>query len=393
MIADFLGVASWFYQNILSDREVDVNETDEKVERLVRVARQANVGGVLITTQHNFAWLTGGRSNRIDASRETGAGALVVAADGRRFVLANAIEMPRLLAEELEGQGYQPIEFPWIDERADPAFTVTLARQLLGHSAIAADWPLPGAQVIEGAIARARALLTGAEVERYRTLGRGAGEVMGRVCCGLVPGLEEREIGRLLSDALGAIGARAIVMLVGADDRIARYRHPVPRAARWQRVVLVAVCAERHGLVVALSRLVCATSLPADLATRTLAAASVFGRLLSATRPGAAGREIFAAAVSGYAEAGYPGEERRHHQGGATGYRSREWLAHPECDEIVQVRQAFAWNPTITGTKIEETALVLGDRAEVITSSPKWPSIEIDVRGQTLLAPAVLSLA
>jgi antitoxin VapB len=97
--------------------------------------------------------------------------------------------------------------------------------------------------------------------------------------------------------------------------------------------------------------------------------------------------------VSGYAEAGYPGEERRHHQGGATGYRSREWLAHPECDEIVQVRQAFAWNPTITGTKIEETALVLGDRVEVITSSPKWPSIEIDVRGQTLLAPAVLSLA
>ncbi len=369
-----------------------MNEIDEKVERLVRVARQAKVGGVLIATQHNFAWLTGGRSNRVDASRETGAGLLAVAADGRRFVLANAIEMPRLLAEELEGQGYRPVEFPWTDERADPALAVTLARQLLGCSAVAADWPLPETQVVEGAIARARALLTDAEVERYRTLGRAAGEVVGRVGRGLTPGLEEGEIGRLLNDALAAVGARAIVTLVGADDRIARYRHPVPRTARWRRVVLVAVCAERNGLVVALSRLVCATSPPLDLAARTRAAASVFGRLLSATRPGAAGREIFAAGVSGYAEVGYPGEERRHHQGGATGYRSREWVAHPNCDEIVQARQAFAWNPTITGTKIEETALVLGDRVELITSSPEWPSIEIDVRGQTLLAPAVLSL-
>src|SRR6185295_7422171 len=70
-------------------------ETDAKVERVARIARDAGVGGVLLTTQRNFAWLTGGASNRIDGSRESGAGALLVSATGRRFAVANTIEMPR----------------------------------------------------------------------------------------------------------------------------------------------------------------------------------------------------------------------------------------------------------------------------------------------------------
>lgn len=370
-----------------------MNEIDEKVERLARTARDAQASGVLLLMQHNFAWITGGRSNRVDASRETGNGALLVGADGRKFVIANNVEMPRLLDEELDGQGYEPIEFGWTEDKTDPTLLVTRAQQVLGGGAIASDWPTAGAKTIEPAIARARALLTDAELERYRALGRAAGEALGRVCRGLVPGLGESEIARLVEDALGGIGARPIVTLIAADDRIARYRHPAPRSARWHHCALLATCAERNGLIVALSRLVYEGTVPADLASRTSANAAAFGALLSATRPGAKGRECFAAVVDAYAQAGYPGEERRHHQGGATGYRSREWVAHPCCDEVVQARQAFAWNPTITGTKVEETALVVGDRIEIITTTPDWPSIDINVRGQVLQAPAVLSLS
>ena len=48
-----------------------------------------NLGGVLVGAQHNFAWLTAGGSNGIDTSREQGAGALLVRADGKRFVIAS----------------------------------------------------------------------------------------------------------------------------------------------------------------------------------------------------------------------------------------------------------------------------------------------------------------
>ena len=161
---------------------------------------------------------------------------------------------------------------------------------------------------------------------------------------------------------------------------------------RWGQQLLVGVCAQRHGLVSALSRIVVSGRVPDALEARTAATARVFASLLAATKAGATGAELFCAAARSYAEAGFPREETRHHQGGATGYRSRDWIAHPASRETVQPRQAFAWNPSITGTKIEETTLVTEHGLEVITASPDWPSIPLPVRGQTLAAPAPLAL-
>jgi len=368
---------------------VSSTDLDEKQARLVTLARDAGLGGVLLATHHNIAWLTGGRTNRVDASREAGTQRVLVTADGRRFVLANAIEMPRLRNEVLAGLGFEPVEYAWTDDQ-DPSHSVGLARKIVGASAIGADWPLPDTTPSEGRIARARALLTRAEVDRYRALGSDCGTIVGDVCRRLRPGEDEREIAATVMLSLTAISARAIVLLVGADERIATYRHPVPTATRWKQVVLVAVCAERDGLIACLSRIVATKAAPADLETRTRATASVFARLLDATQPGATGAQLFEAARDGYRAAGFPGEETLHHQGGATGYRAREWVAHPRSEETVQARQAFAWNPSITGTKIEDTALVVDGRLELITSTPGWPSIEMSVRGETLLAADVL---
>jgi Xaa-Pro dipeptidase len=356
---------------------LSASEHEQKLERVVRVAEAARAAGVLIAAHHNIAWLTSGRHNRIDASREIGTARLLVAADGRRYVLGNAIEMPRLLDEVLAGLDYEPIDYPWTDDQ-DPGFAVRTARGVLGGAAapIAADWPLPDTTPIEGALSRARQLLTDGEIERYRALGRDAGTALGDLCLTLEPGDDERQIARSMADAAASIRARAIVALVGSDDRLRRFRHPVPTATRWRHVVMLALCAERDGLVVSLSRIVASVP-PEDLAERTQATAMVFGRLLAETRPGVTAPALYAAAADAYAAAGYPGEELKHHQGGAIGYRAREWVAHPKSQEVVQQRQAFAWNPTITGTKIEDTALVIGDDIEIITTTPKWPTIEI----------------
>jgi antitoxin VapB len=154
-------------------------------------------------------------------------------------------------------------------------------------------------------------------------------------------------------------------------------------------VVLVACCAERDGLVVALSRIVSAGAATPDLISRTRATATVFGRLLDATKAGATGAQLYATAAEAYTTAGFPGEELRHHQGGAIGYRARDWVAHPRSTEVVQARQAFAWNPSITGTKMEDTALVVDGRIELITPTPDWPTIPMDVQGTTLDAADV----
>ena len=96
-----------------------MNEIDEKVDRLARLAATRGLGGILLNTQPNFSWLTGGRSNQIDGSRENGGGSLFVSARGERFVVANNIEMPRLHDEALAGLDFSACEYAWTDEQAD----------------------------------------------------------------------------------------------------------------------------------------------------------------------------------------------------------------------------------------------------------------------------------
>lgn len=368
-----------------------MNEIDEKVDRLARLAAGRGLGGILLNTQPNFSWLTGGRSNQIDGSRESGAGSLLVSARGERFVVANNIEMPRLLEEALCGLGFVPCEHAWTEEQANPGTAIARARQAVA-GAIGCDNGLVGGLSLDAEIAAARAPLTPAEVDRYRRFGRELGAAVGSVCRALAPDLSEVEVAQRVGAAVASIGARAIVTLVAADDRMRRFRHPVPTVTRWGRQVLVGVCAQRHGLVAALSRIVVAGRVPDSLEERTQATARVFASLLAATTTGATGADLFGVAARAYAEAGFPREETRHHQGGATGYRSRDWIAHPASRDQVQLRQAFAWNPSITGTKVEETTLVTERGLEVITASPDWPSIPLRVRAVTLSFPAPLAL-
>jgi Xaa-Pro dipeptidase len=348
---------------------------------------RGGLGGVLLGTRPGFAWITGGRESGIDLSRESGVASVLVAADGRRFLLANNIEMRRFLEEDLAGQGYVPVELPWTEEQADPGRTPALAREVAG-SAVAADSGDFGKE-----LARLRYRLTDAEIERFRELGRDAGMALGEVCRGLEPGLTEREIGRRASEALAARGAETVVLLVAAGDRIARYRHPPPTDHRWEQDgVMIVVCARRSGLVVALTRILWAGPVPEEIQRRTRAAAEVNARLLAATRPGVSGRELFAVAARAYAELGFPGEERLHHQGGPCGYLSRDWIAHPGCEETVEAPQAFAWNPSVTGTKVEETWIVSEPSVEGITATPGWPSLEVRAEGRSFSFPGVASV-
>ncbi|HYP49797.1 MAG TPA: hypothetical protein VEQ34_02565, partial [Pyrinomonadaceae bacterium] len=79
---------------------------------------------VLINSQPIFSWLTGGANNGIDQSRENGAASLLVRNDGKRFVLASRIEMPRILTEEVSGEDFEPVGFGWEEEKAAPDFLI-----------------------------------------------------------------------------------------------------------------------------------------------------------------------------------------------------------------------------------------------------------------------------
>lgn len=369
-------------------------ELQEKTERLVKMLAAENLGGVLINSQPNFAWFTGGANNGIDQSRENGAASIFIRADGKRFVLASRIEMPRILTEEISAEDFEPIEFGWEEEKASSDFLAKLADSLSAENkTLGADLPfVASVRVVEGAVARCRYGLTEAEIERYRLLGNDAGTIVGNLAKTLKPGQTEREIGRLAADALAEKNIRAVVLLVAADERLEKFRHPVPTEKRWKKTVMIVVCARREGLVASLSRIVCAGAVPAELKRKTVAAARVNAGLLAATKPETTGAELYKIAAAAYEAENFAGEINRHHQGGACGYRTRDWVAHPLSPETVRANQAFAWNPSISGTKVEETVIVFDNEIEVLTASPDWEQISIEMDGREYKSPGVLSV-
>jgi antitoxin VapB len=155
---------------------------------------------------------------------------------------------------------------------------------------------------------------------------------------------------------------------------------------------MLVLCGRRWGLVCSLTRLVHFGPLPDEVRRKAEAAAWVDATLIAATRPGRVLGEIFQQACAAYAAAGFPDEWQLHHQGGPAGYEPREFVAVPDSPEVVSLGQAYAWNPSITGAKSEDTILVGESGNEVLTAVQDWPSIPVTIDGLEIPRPAILEV-
>ncbi len=370
------------------------SEIEIKTERLVKMLNAEKLGGVLLNSQHNFAWLTGGRSNGINLSAETGACFLLVRRDGKKFVLANNIEMPRILSEEISPDEFEPVEFSWQEEKSNAGLIFEKAKSLLEtNEKIASDLSFHGEiKPLENLISRCRFELTEPEIGRFKSLGKDAGIAVGKLLNNIEQSETEFEIARKTRNELAKFNCDPVVTLIAADERIANFRHPIPTGNIWKKALLIVVCAKREGLIASLSRIVCIGEIPEDLRRKTEACTFVFARILSETKRGKTGAELYKIAADAYAEKGFADEINKHHQGGAAGYKTRDWVIHPKSIETVFPNQAFAFNPSITGTKTEETAILLNDEIEIITATPDFPQISFEIDGRQFYAPDILKL-
>jgi antitoxin VapB len=98
--------------------------------------------------------------------------------------------------------------------------------------------------------------------------------------------------------------------------------------------------------------------------------------------------EIFRRGIDVYAETGYTDQWQYHHQGGPAGYEPREIMDTSCSEEVVSTNQIYAWNPSITGTKSEDTILVTEQGYEILTVINDWPRIPSHINEQTICRPA-----
>jgi antitoxin VapB len=358
-------------------------ELDAKHEQLVEWLKAQGLAGVLIRRNENVAWVTGGAVElRVLTPCETGVAALLVTANGRRYYFTTENEAPRLHDEEFGVLDFEPVLFPWWADDTNAA-----AAKLAGGP-LGSDTPGPGLTPVN--FAPLRAALSDTEIARYRWLGAATAAATVEALHQVEPGLSEYDLEAITASALLRSGILPSVYLFAVDDRILKYKHAVARGKRLKQYAMLNLCSRKWGLAISITRFIHFGALPADLGSRFEAAAQVNAALFNATRVGATSAHLFSVAQAAYAAQGFPGEERFHHQGGPTGYGEREWIATPTGTEVVVNNQAFAWNPSIRGGKVEDTVLLRDGVIENLTPTPELPAIAASLEGSDYVAAGVL---
>jgi hypothetical protein len=108
------------------------------------------------------------------------------------------------------------------------------------------------------------------------------------------------------------------------------------------------------------------------------------------TRPGVLARDVLQKGIDAYREKGYPDEWKLHHQGGSIGYTGRDYRANLKTPDIIRENQAFTWNPSIAGTKSEDTILATSKGPEMITRPIRYPALSMEVENISFMRPAIL---
>ncbi len=363
---------------------VSVKEMHEKEGRARELMEIERLDALALTSVGNFAWFTCGGCNCVNASAEAGVASVVLTRDAK-YLVTNNNEARRMEDEEVTDQGFEFKICNWFENRKNDTIM-----ELAGNGVLGSDVSMDGAKNIGAALAPYRYSLTPEEIERYRWIGRNVGECLAQAGHDVEPGISEHEAGSLVARGLIARGLQPIVALIAADDRIRKYRHPVPTDQTIKRYVMLVTCARKWGLIAAATRLVHFGEISTEIKRKHDALASVDATFIANTRVGADVSAIFRRAMEVYAETGFADEWMMHHQGGATGYQSREYVAHPDINAVVQDSQAFAWNPSITGTKSEDTIIATPDGPEIISEVSDWPAIEVDVDGVKVRRPDIL---
>jgi antitoxin VapB len=353
-----------------------LQEVEFKHNQARALLDQRNSDGLWLRRTRNIAWITAGGDASIPIESESGMYSVLITRDKRTIYTSN-IELVRLQGEEpFADLGFEYAESPW-HSRTFPAVPNLLTDD--------GD--------VETELNRLRRQLTESEQERYRALGIDAAAALDAAIRAVQPGDTEFEMAARLDAACKQRGGVATVNLVGTDERISRYRHPLATTKRLEKYAMIVVCMRRGGLIAAATRLAHFGRLSAELTEKMHKIAAIDAAVIAASRPGRTLGDVFADLQAAYVAQGETEQWRLHHQGGLIGYQGREATATPGDKNPLNSGHACAWNPSIVGCKSEDTILVTDSGTEILTAAPDgWPMLTVTVNGQVIQRPAILEL-
>lgn len=358
-----------------------MNEVHKKTQSLRKWMACAGYDTVILSTNENFSWITGGKTAYVDKSGP--AASKIMITGEKNYVICNSSERYRITEEELMDDTFALLSYRWHEDEA------TVLEPFIKGKRVASDNGCYG-ENRGSEIQKLRYILTEEEIIRYRKIGPECAGILEEACRMIQPGETELEVAGRIDGMLIAKGYNVPVCMVAADDRISKYRHPLPKSNPIQKYALAAICAQKYGLTISITRMISFGEPDADKKKRMEAVLRVDAAYILSTIPGVLAVDVLKAGQRVYASTGYGEDFHLHHQGGAIGYPTRDYCTNFSTTEMVHESQAFSWNPTIAGVKSEDTFIVINGTPEIITHTGTWPYIPVEYNGIQILRPSIL---
>jgi Xaa-Pro aminopeptidase len=354
----------------------------DRLDLVRESARAAGLDAVLLTPGPDLRYVTG-----YDAKQLERLTCLVVPAHGDPALFVPRLE---LSAAQASPAGSLGLEFvPW-EETADPYLmvaarlpnvsTVGLSDRMWALFVLQFRDVLPAARLVlaSGALRPLRIRKTPAEVAALREAGAAIDRVHARVPEWLRPGLTEREVGSVITEAILAEGHATVdFVIVGSGPNAASPHHEVSdRVLAVGDVVVVDIGgAMPSGYCSDSTRTYAIGEPPAEFAAYYKVLRDAQEAACEAVRPGVTAESVDAAAREPITAAGY-GEAFFHRTGHGIGLEAHEdpYIVAGN-RELLEPGMAFSVEPGIYpgphGARIEDIVVCTTDGCERLNHTPR----------------------
>jgi antitoxin VapB len=342
---------------------------NQRIQPLRELMKDKGLDAFVLRRNPNLAWAIAGRAH-VPTTIDMACFDLIISHDSATAI-TNVVEAPRLIAEELPSEvTVQTIK--WSEGR-DPLLPT--------GSKVGSDQP--GADRIDLGVEveMIRASLIDSDLARFQAICVDAAVALGNAMKQVESSDREIDVAGLITHSLWQADLEIAFLGVAGQDRVHKFRHPLPTDAVVGNRVSASICAKRKGLIASVTRIVTFGQVTEQMVSDYTSIFKVEAALLDATVVGKPFSDPINAAIAAYPANGFDADEwTKHHQGGPTGFLPRDWPANQNSTRLIADNQPIAWNPTGKGWKAEDTIVATDSGVKILTNDPEWPVRELNGR-------------
>jgi antitoxin VapB len=347
---------------------------NERIQPLRDLMKTKGLDAFVLRRNPNLAWAIAGRAH-VPTTIDMACFDLIITHDSATAI-TNVVEAPRLITEELPSEvSVKTIQ--WSEGR-DPLLPT--------GSKVGSDQP--GADRIDLGIEveMMRASLIESDLARFQNICIDTAVALGNAMKQAESTDREIDVAGLITHSLWQADLEIAFLGVAGQERVHRFRHPLPTDSVVGNRVSASICAKRKGLIASVTRIVTFGEVTDQMITDYTSIFKVEAALLDATIVGNSFSDPINAAMAAYPANGFDADEwTKHHQGGPTGFLPRDWPANKGSTRLIQSNQPIAWNPTGKGWKAEDTIIATNSGVKLLSVDPEWPSFEVKGRSRAFL--------